>query len=265
MLLNVLLTHQGPEAVQANLRYLRALCPDSALVVCHGGAREDFDRISEPRKLFVEDESLRGPPTRLQSYNQLLQKVHAGYVAAQPAIDAVFVFEYDQVVLRPDFETALAQLLEHSGADFLGKNTTPRNDTNWIHALRFKRDPRFLAFLERLSVRDDPHRLYSCLGSGFVMRRPVLERFVDVEHFVSCYVELYLPTVVHHLGFAVEDCDRVSDIYDHVVHGPPKSLAEVLEAKRQGHFFAHPFKRVDLLGQVARAPGAGQSSASRSP
>ena len=255
-MLNLLVTHLPAEQVDRNVAYLQAVAPGSRFAVCHGGRREDFDGVRHPEKLFIEDPSLRGPWMD-QSYNEVLVRAHDEWVAGDPSVDAVFLFEFDQVILRGDFEQAFTTLLDASGADFLGKNCADRDRSNWMHAVRARRDTGFTDFLRSFSVHGERRpRLYGALGGGFVMRRAALEAFRGLDHPRGVYLEIYTATVLHHLGFRVEDIDRVSDIYDEVVHGPVKTLDEVIRAKREGHFFAHPFKDIDRLDDVLTAPGS---------
>lgn len=262
MLLNLLWTHLDGPAVDRQIEYLRVVAPQSRFVVCHGGRRQDFDAIRHPSKLFIDDESLRTTVARDQSAVEMLRRVHDAY-AARSAFEAMFLLEYDQIVLRGDFESAIEQLLELSGADFLGKTCVLKDANNWVHAIRARRNAEFMAFLRRISVRDEPPRIYGCLGTGFVMRRTALEALIAVDPPALDYHEMYVPTVLHHLGFRLGDIDEISDIYEEVAYKPAKTLAQVIDAKRRGHFFVHPFKDVQLLDRVLRAPGAVSSHPQR--
>ncbi len=254
MLLNLLWTHLDAPAVDRQLEYLRRLAPRSRFVVCHGGQRDDFDEITHPDKLFIDDDTLRTDNAWNQSAFKLLECAHQAFVAGTD-IETVFLFEYDHLVLRGDFELALQQLLDLSGADFVAKTCVTKDTNNWVHAIRARHDPEFMAFLGQISTRDDPARLYGCLGTGFVIRRAALEALLAVTPPTLDYHELYLPTVLHHLGFRLADVDELSDIYDEVAYLPAKTLSQVLEAKRRGHFFVHPFKQLRHLDRIARAPG----------
>ena len=234
-MITLLLTHLDAAGVAASLRQFP---PGARVAVCHGGRREDFEAVEHEPKLFVEDPSLRGPVER-QSYAEVLTRAWTEVVARDASIDLVYLVEYDHVVLRPDFERALRQVLAHSGADFLGKNCSRRDDTNWPHALRARSDPRLRFARER----------WGCLGTGMLMRREVLEAFAQQDH-VPGYLELYVPTLVRHLGFRLDDVDRFSDLYAHVNAPPEKDLAALRAARSEGHFFCHPFKRVDQLAQL---------------
>jgi hypothetical protein len=254
MLLNLLWTHLDASAVDRQLEYLRLLAPRSRFVVCHGGQRQDFDGITHPDKLFIDDDTLRTRAAWNQSAFKMLDSAREAFVAGTD-IEAVFLFEYDHLVLRRDFERALKQLLDLSGADFLAKTCVPKDTNNWVHAIRARHDAEFMAFLRQISTRDDPARLYGCLGTGFVIRRTALEALLAVTPPALDYHELYLPTVLHHLGFRLADVDALSDIYDEVSYLPAKTLTQVLDAKRRGHFFVHPFKQLRHLDRIREAPG----------
>jgi hypothetical protein len=233
--ITLLLTHLDAAGVAASLAQFPE---DSRVVVCHGGRRDDFDAVTADEKLFVDDPSLRGP-IEGQSYAQVLTQAWREVIAHDASIDLVYLIEYDHIVLRGDYDVALRQAIDHAGADFIGKNCARRDDTNWPHSLRARHDQRI-----RGLVGDA--ELGGCLGTGMLMRRAALEAFASVEH-VPCYLELYVPTVLRHLGFRLDDVDRFSDLYAYVNAPPEKDLASVLEARSAGHFFVHPFKEVRRL------------------
>ena len=235
-MITLLLTHLDAAGVAASL----AQFPDPArVVVCHGGRREDFDGVAHERKLFVEDPSLRGPLER-QSYAAVLRQAWRDEVAGDEDADLIWLAEYDHVVLRADFDRALQAAIDHAGADFLGKSCSRKDDTNWPHALRARTDPR---------LRDA--ELWGCLGTGMLMRRPVLEALAQLDD-IPGYLELAIPTAVRRLGFTLDDVDRFSDLYAYVNAPPNKDRASVEEARSAGHFFVHPFKQVHLVAQLLR-------------
>lgn len=241
MIATLLVTHLDAEGVAASLAQFP---PGAKVVVCHGGTREDFAAVAHPDKLFIEDPSLRGPTER-QSYTEVLRRAYREVIAADEAIDLVYLAEYDHVILRPDFEHALRAAIDHVGADFLGKNCSRRDDTNWPHALRARQDPR-LRGLE----------LWGCLGTGMLMRRPVLEALAARDELPG-YLEIAVATAVRALGFRLDDVDRFSDLYAYVNAPPEKDRASVEEARSRGHFFVHPFKRVR---ELRATPGTSPTS-----
>ena len=234
-MITLLVTHLDPAGVRASLDHLRATAPQARVVVCHGGRREDFDALDHEERIFVDDPSLRGPIER-QSYAPLLKQAYAEVIRDDPSVDLVYLVEYDHIVLRGDFEQALRQALEHAQADFLGKNCTRKDDTNWPHAIRARNDPRLRRYDE----------LWGCLGTGTLMTRQALEA-VAAEPEVPGYLELAIPSLLHQSGFRLADVDAFSDLYAYVNAPPEKDLAALRAARSSGHFFVHPFKRVDQL------------------
>lgn len=240
-LLTIVLTHLSAPAVDAHLAYLHTLDPRAHVVLCHGGRREDFELVEWPDKLFLEEPSLRGAPISFQSYNEMLVLIQRQYMA-EGEWSAAMLLEYDQVPLRGDYLDRSLEAFERSGADFLGIDCGPRNDTNWAHYIRFRDDPGLLAFLAERSTRDDPRLMFGCLGTGFIIGRDALAAFAGVEHYSPCYVELYLPTVLHHLGFEVADLSALTDFGRAVRWAPVYGLREARELQATGATFVHPFK-----------------------
>lgn len=253
---NVLLTHRDAAGVDANVRYLRAAAPEARFVVAHGGRREDFERVVHAEKVFVDDPTLRGAPRTFQSYHATLEGIHAAFVRDDPGVGAAYVFEWDHLVLRAGFEAPLAAMARRHDAGFMGKTCVERTGTNWPHYTRFRRDPALLAHLRAHSVREEPTRLFGTLGDGFWISRDALAAYVAVGERPRAYGELYVPTLIHHLGFRVVDIDGDGDLYRHVRYEPELSLADVLAIKRSGGWFAHPFKQAGAYERILAEAGA---------
>jgi hypothetical protein len=253
--LHLLLVHQEPPAVLALRRYLAAVAPQSRFLICHGGTRASFDALDDREAIFVASPDLRSDPLTYQSYSEALEGAWSAVVRDDPAIDAVSLLEFDHLILRADFEHALADAFARSGADFLGKEAGDRTRTNWPHQIRFRGDPDLLAHLAALSVREDRTRIFGCLGTGFAMRREALAAFAAVTGRPRCFMEAYVPTLVHHLGFRVADVDAVSDVYRHVAWKPPRTIEEAIALKAAGAYCVHPVKALDQIDRVRAAPG----------
>jgi hypothetical protein len=257
--LNVLLTHLPAGAVDAQLRALRTMAPESRFAVCHGGDRREFERIGDGEAAYVDDPSLRGAPRSLQSYNETLRVVAERWLAGEPAIDSVYLFEFDHLILRADFEPALRELAARTGADLLGKGVSVRNHTNWPHYTRFRRDAALLAQLRRVSVRDDPGRMFGMLACAMWLSRAAVEAYVATGDHPPCYGELYVPTLLHHLGLEVVDVDALSDLYRAVRWTPEYDAAQAQALRAAGAAFVHPVKdaaaRASLLAAAALGSG----------
>lgn len=248
-MLTVLLTHLPSARVREQLGWLRELAPGSRFVAVHGGSRSDFDGLDPGEAVFVEDPTLRGPHFD-KSLNDTLRAVHERWVRDDPEIDLVYLVEYDHLILRPDFEEALREVARRTGAGLVAKNATPRNDTNWSHFLKARDDRRLNDYIAHITTRDDPGVRWGCLGTGLLLTRAALAAFCALEDPPPYYVEMFVPTVVHHLGFDVVDMDAVSDLYADVRWLPEYTTDDVRAARRAGRHFVHPFKRLDELAAV---------------
>ena len=128
----------------------------------------------------------------------------------------------------------------------MGKSCVPRNATNWHHYTRFRHNPELLAWLRRISVRPDPRRMYGTLGDGMWLSRAAVEAYIALGKHPRCYGELYVPTVLHHLGYEVIDVDSHSRLYDAVRWHPPYDRVELDRLRCAGATFAHPVKDADV-------------------
>ena len=254
-LLVVVLTHLEPRAVEAHLQYLEGLAPGTEVVLCHGGARADFEAVQHEPKFFVEEPSLRGKPLTFQSYNELLSTVQREVMSRGDWPGLVFL-EFDHLPLRADWAERALNAFTRSGADFLGIDCSSRNDTNWYHYLRLRDDAGLRQFLHRISVRENPDLLFGCLGTGFMIGRRALAAFAELPHYEPSYIELYLPTVLHHLGFRVADLSLESDFGRAVRWRPPYTLDEAVRVRASGTTFIHPFKDHAALAELSRSRSA---------
>jgi hypothetical protein len=248
--LTAVLTHLDARRVEKQLAWLRALAPGSRFVVCHGGKRSDFDALRDDGALFIDDPSLRGPHFD-QSITATLNALYEAHVRDDPSVDHVYAVEYDHLILRGDFGATLTELADRSGAGLLAKWASPRDDSNWPHAIRARGDERLNRFIAGISTRDDPGVRYGCLGTGLFFTRDAFAAFCQVPDPPPAYFELFVPTVIHHLGFEVVDVDAVADVYTDVRWLPEFGVEEVRQAKRAGRTFVHPFKQLDALDSIA--------------
>jgi hypothetical protein len=255
-LLTAIITHLDPQRVGKQLVYLRSIAPDSEFVLCHGGSRSDFEELPRDRAIYIEDPSLRGP-AKDQSYNEILRRVYETYVRDDPSVELVYFIEYDHLILGPRFEQQLESLAERSDAGLFAKCVSPRNDTNCPHFARSRHDERLNRFFEEISLRDDPGVRWGCLGDGMLFRRETLAAVAAVSDPPQGFMELFIPSLVYHLGFEITDVDAISDLYTRLRWRPEYTIEDALAAQRRGEVFLHPFKdvgRLDLLrgGSVPR-------------
>jgi hypothetical protein len=264
-LLTAIATHLPAPLVERQLAYLRALSPRSRFVVCYGGEPSEFADLDPTDAVYIDDPSLRGPHFD-KSLNQLLNQLYEAFVRDEPDIEFVYLVEYDQLILTDDFDSKLVALAQASGAGLLAKHASVRNDTNWSHYLRLRSDERLSRFVAGISSRDDRELRWGCLGTGLLFARDALRTFCSLTNVPAYYCELFVPTVLYHLGFDIADVDALSNLYSEVRWLPEYSVEEAMAQKRAGRTFVHPFKRLDVLTAIADAPGpppatGGESSA----
>jgi hypothetical protein len=252
-MLTAVLAHVRAEEVHERMELLEAVAADARFVVCFGGAAGEFGRIERADKLFIDDPTLRGPEQHLQSLTRTFEALWQTYFEGDDSIDSLYLIEYDHLVLDREFEARLRDLAVRTGADLLGKNCVDRTATNDEHYIRFRRDPRLLTHLRRLSVREDPARFFGCLGNGMWISRRALAAYVDTGRHPPCYCETYVPTLLHHLGLRVVDVDAHSELYRHVRWIPPFDSEEVLTRFHEGVVFMHPVKDLGAVRAVHEA------------
>ncbi|MGH2914378.1 MAG: hypothetical protein ACRDMX_05275 [Solirubrobacteraceae bacterium] len=241
-MLTAVLAHLPAEQVAERVALLRALSPQARFVVCYAGPPSEFERIDGDDKLLIDDPTLRGAEQHLQSLTQTFEALWRRYFEHDAELDSLYLIEYDHLVLSPRFESHLRELAQRTSADLMGKNCVERTATNDEHYIRFRRDPRLLSHLRRLSVREDPTRIAGCLGDGMWLSRRALEAYVEVGEHPPCYCETYVPTLLHHLGLRLVDIDAGGDLYRDVRWVPPYDTAQVLERFSAGAVFIHPVK-----------------------
>ena len=240
--LTVVLTHLSADQVDERMHLLLAVSGEARFVVGYGGPRSEFDAIAWGEKVFVDDPTLRGPKEHLQSLTQIFEAAWHGYFVDDAELDSLYLIEYDHLILDATFEGRMRRLALDTRADLLGKTCVDRTATNAEHYVRFRRNPGLLAHLKKLTVREDPARMFGCLGDGVWLSRRALEAYVNVGTHPPCYCEIYVPTLLHHLGLRVVDVDAHSDLYRSVRWLPEYSVPEVLELAGAGAVFVHPVK-----------------------
>jgi hypothetical protein len=261
--LTAILTHLRAADVHENLELLHAVAPDARFVICYGGTIGEFEQIEFAQKLFIDDATLRGPERHLQSLTATFQAVWAAYFAGDKSVESLYMIEYDHLVLDSSFEGRLSDLAAQTQADLMGKNCVECTATNDAQYVRFRHDPRLLALLRSVSVRDDPTRLFRCLGDGMWISRHALQAYLGIAEHPPCYCEVYVPTLLHHLGFRLVDVDAESDLYRHVRWLPLFDAEQAIAQFADGAVFIHPVKDVAAIRAIRNALVAAPASAGR--
>ena len=248
-LLYLVLTHRPPDEVALHLAALERALPGRRFAVCYGGAEADFERLDVPAKAFVADPSLRGPIGE-QSYVDLLSTAYASFVAPDPAVEFVHLIEHDHAIVDERYERELLRVLDATGADFLGGICVDRTYTNWWHTVTLLDDAEWWDFLREISVRDkDELRVFGGIADAVTIRHAALEAFATLPRHLHRYCEVYVPTVLHHLGFTLGDASAISTVFDLIRWTPPFEEEEIA-ALPADVLAIHPVKDYRLLDLV---------------
>ena len=203
-LLWAIIVHQQPEQIEALLGYWESLgyCRDRMLFV-HAGKKADFEAMDIPNKVFVEDAEMRTThhPLERQSYYGVFREATAWMRGKN--FDAVALLEYDHLPLVPDWGEKLCGLINEEGSDVLCHHLTRVDETNASHYLYHLQDSRFLELWKNLSVREEKAVFFDAIMTGSVWRREAFEAVAARKEPFPVYLELYLPSLAHHLGYRV--------------------------------------------------------------
>ena len=243
-LLHVLLTHQSPREVARMVAWWRDQAGVTAerLLVAHGGVQAEFDAISHPARLWVGDDSrlrTRDHQREKQNYAGVFARV-ARWLAQQPSFTHVHLAEYDEVPVVADIDARLGGCQAEERADVLAFRLHRIDGTSHSHYLYHAADPRFHPWFRAISCRPDPAVVLSIFGSGSLWTRESFESVAAVPEPFPIYLELWLPTVAHHLGFRVRpyppvvEADWISNLGDR--------RADLDAARSAGAWSVHPVK-----------------------
>ena len=255
--LNVILTHQPAEAVARMLEWWRGFADPAGVLIVAGGTRADFEAIAHPQKIFVDDPRLHtvDHQREFQSYTGVFAGVTT-WLAGRDFTHVSFC-EYDHLPLIADFNARHLERLATEGADVLGYQVHRVDGTNHPHYLYHHSNAAFHRHWERITRRDDPEVVLSMFGSGSFWTREAFEAIGASREPFRIYLEIYLPTLAHHLGYRVRD---LAD-QDAFVKVLPDLGARVEEARAAGAWAVHPVKQRWLRGDAPVSTPAAPGSA----
>ena len=242
--INVVLTHLGSDkALSQLLGNWKGVCRPEDLWIAFGGSRRDFEALDYSRKVFVEDPNLRREDNQRQkqSYTGIFHAMKA-VVEAERA-DSIYLCEYDHLPLVHDLNARQVDEMNREGADVMGHWLYRVDGSSHYHMLYHETDPSFLPFWESVSCREDRGVVLSMFGSGSMWSRNAFLAVASRPQEIPCYLELYLPTMAHHLGFRVRGWNES----DHLLSNLPSRSITMESARASGCLTVHPVK---ALGKI---------------
>lgn len=238
-ILNVVLTHLGSSQINAMLAWWRQHAPGTEILLAVTNRATDFSEIDHPHKIPVDDSRLhtREHQREFQSYTPVL--VEASRWLVGKAFDYVHLAEYDQLPLRAGFNLRQLEYLEAERADMLCFYLGRVDDTSSPHYLYHKNDTRFHPYWESISVRRDRRVVLSMLGTGTFWTRRAFDAVAAQPEPFRMYLELWIPTVAHHLGYRVRSFHG-AEASGFIRTSPTENL--LVEARTQHAWTVHPVK-----------------------
>ncbi len=241
----IMLTHQAPEAVRRMVAHWHREQPDFDPLVAYGGPRELFEALADDpfTSVFIDDPRLHTAdhPRERQSYLGVFKAV-AAQLAGSPA-QFLHLVEYDEVPVVRDVHAALIERLRAEGADLLASGLKRVDGTGDPHYLNHCHDPAFASYWERISCREDKGVVLSALGCGTFWQRAAFEAVAALEEETPIYLELFLPTAAHHLGYRVRPLRGQYRFMHPDNRFEPDDLRDLAG---QGALCAHPVKTMWL-------------------
>ena len=236
--LNLLVTHQPPAAIERMLAWWRDYCPPDNLLLAFNGDDASFGQIAHPQKVRIEDERLRTRQhsRERQSFTAIYRET-SRWLAGRDHTHVHFV-EFDQIPLVPDFNARQVARLEEEHADVLGFELARVDGTSQPHFLYHAALPGFADFWREISVRQDKQVVLSMFGSGSFWTRAAFDAVATLDEPLPIFLELWLPTAAHHLGYRLRDW-REQGRY---ISSLGNFAGRFDEARRAGAWTVHPVK-----------------------
>ncbi|HMP89044.1 MAG TPA: hypothetical protein PJ991_02525 [Kiritimatiellia bacterium] len=238
-ILHVVLSHLGESKVRPWLRWRETVCPGQDYLLAFSGGDSEFEELNHEPKIQVPNDRLstRHHQRERQAYIDVWRKI-ADWLSTQDHTHVLFM-EYDHLPMRADFASIWMDYHLKRDADITGFAVTRVDGTNNPHYLYHDVDHALTRFLQTFTRRADPRVAISMLGTGSLWNR---EAFLAVANFpetMPVYLELWMPTVAHHLGFRVLDVPEEQKVW---VRSRGEFSDRIDAARQAGAWSIHPIK-----------------------
>jgi hypothetical protein len=234
----ILVTHQSPDQVHRMLEWWKRHVSGTQVLVAYGGSHECFQRISAPQKIFVADPRIRTKDhvRERQSYTGVFRA--ASDALKESSFRYLWLVEFDHIPIAPRALDELKKQMAEASADILCYCLKRIDKTISPHFLGHAIDPEFFELWRSISVRREKEVVLSMFVSGSLWKRSAFEAVAAREEAFPVYVEIYLPTIAHHLGFRLVDLGTQNQF---IKSAPTRSLTFEF-AKARGALTVHPLK-----------------------
>lgn len=217
------------------------------VLLAFGGSHDVLGRLHDGPSIFPSEPRMRTTDHQRekQSYTSVFRE--ASHWMRGQDFTHIYFAEYDHIPLVCDLNERQLALLEAERADVLGHRVLRVNGTSFPHYLYHASDPDFYRFWRRITCRPDPQIVLSMFGSGSFWTREAFDVVAAVEETVPIYLEVYLPTLAHHLGFRVRDFGAQNRYVSNLGNFSTKIAA----ARNAGAWTIHPIKTAWDAGSTA--------------
>jgi len=238
-IVNVILSHQPRAKVDRMVEHWRTLFPNIDLIVAYGGERKVFDSIQAVTKVYIDDVRLRtiDHQRECQSYDGVFREV--SNTIKNKGYDYVYFTEFDHVPLVKDLHSLLLNQMNREGADILFYHLKRVDASSNAHATYHSSKKGYNCFIKNISVREDLTVMLTALGFGQFWKRECFDEVSKLEDDIGIYLEVWMPTMAHHLGYRVRGM-REQDSYNQYYGN--LSNEEIKEYAKSGAWTVHPVK-----------------------
>jgi len=202
----VILVHHVPAEVLKVKGYWESLgYREDQMLFVHAGEHAHYEGLDVRNKVFVEDLGIRTKhhPLEKQSYGGMFREVSAWMEGRDS--EAVAVVEYDHIPLIRDWGARLCARLQEERADMLCHHLNRVDGTNASHYLYHLVDPGFREIWNSDSRREEKSVFFNAVMTGSFWKRAAFDAVAARKEAIPFYLELYLPSLAHHLGFRVRN------------------------------------------------------------
>lgn len=236
--LNVVLTHLDGEPLDRLRERWSSVCKVEDLWIAFGGEKSRYDSLGLGRTVFVGEGGLKRMDNQrgMQSYTEIFCAMAPVIEREKP--DFIYLCEYDHLPLRSDLNSLQMAEINSARADVMGHFLSRIDGTGHPHYLQHSADPDFHRYWDSVSLRENKQVVLTMFGSGSFWSREAFLAISKQEQKIPCYVELYLPTMAHHLGFRVRCWDETR----HMISNLPSRKWTIEAARNRSCLSIHPVK-----------------------